>query len=94
MNEQEKVQGNQTERPIEEKKRSKRNVRKTQSQMIQEALGMKPADIADVENKLFITRFLDYFADEPLDFIFKEKNVFLYIVDILLLFNLFFPKLT
>ena len=79
MNEQEKVQGNQTETPKEGKKRSKRNVRKTQSQMIQEALGMKPADIADVENKLFITRFLDYFADEPLDFIFKEKNVSKYI---------------
>ena len=79
MNEQEKVQGNQTETKKEEKKRSRRSSRKTQSQMIQEALGMNPSDIADVEEKLFITRFLDYFADEPLDFIFKEKNVSKYI---------------
>jgi hypothetical protein len=79
MNEQEKVQGNQTETPKEGKKRSRRNARKTQSQMIQEALGMNPTDIADVEDKLFITRFLDYFADEPLDFVFKEKNVSKYI---------------
>jgi hypothetical protein len=79
MNEQEKVQGNQTETRKEEKKRSRKKVRKTQSQMIQEALGMDPKDIADVEDKLFIARFLDYFADEPLDFIFKEKNVSKYI---------------
>jgi hypothetical protein len=79
MNEQEKVQGNQTETPKEEKKRSRKKVRKTQSQMIQEALGMDPKDIADVEDKLFIARFLDYFADEPLDFIFKEKNVSKYV---------------
>ncbi len=79
MNEQEKVQGNQSEPKKEEKKRSRKNVRKSQSQMIQEALGMDPKDIAEVEDKLFITRFLDYFADEPLDFIFKEKNVSKYI---------------
>jgi hypothetical protein len=79
MNEQEKVQGNQTETPKEKKKRFGRTPRKTQSQMIQEALGMNPPDIADVEDKLFITRFIDYFADEPLDFIFKEKNVAKYI---------------
>lgn len=56
-------------------KKSRRPVRKTQAQMIQEALGMKPEDISDVEEKLFIARFLDYFSEETLDFIFKDKNV-------------------
>ena len=56
-------------------RRSRRSVRKTQGQLIQEALGMKPEDIADVEEKLFIARFVDYFSEETLDFIFKDKSV-------------------
>jgi len=55
--------------------RSRRPARKSQAQMIQEALGMKQEDISDVEEKLFIARFLDYFSEETLDFIFKDKNV-------------------
>ena len=58
-----------------ESRRSRRPVRKTQAQLIQEALGMKPEDISDVEEKLFIARFLDYFSEETLDFIFKDKSV-------------------
>ena len=79
MNEQEKDQDTAEETPKEDKKRSKRNVRKSQSQMIQEALGMDPSDITDVEEKLFIARFLDYVAEDTLDFIFKEKNMAKYI---------------
>ncbi|MHA1670558.1 MAG: hypothetical protein ACTSV5_08250 [Promethearchaeota archaeon] len=56
-------------------KRSRRPVRKTQAHLIQEALGMKQEDISDIEEKLFIARFLDYFSEETLDFIFKDKSV-------------------
>ncbi|MBY9017876.1 MAG: hypothetical protein KGD66_03490 [Candidatus Lokiarchaeota archaeon] len=59
--------------------RSRRPVRKSQGQIIQEALGMKQEDISDVEEKLFIARFLDYFSEETLDFIFKEKSVAKYL---------------
>jgi hypothetical protein len=67
-----------SEKP-EKRSRRSRPVRKSQSQLIQEALGMKPEDIQDVEDKLFIARFLDYFSEETLDFIFKDRNMEQYI---------------
>ena len=79
MNEQEKEQDTTEDTSKKDKKRSKKNVRKSQSQMIQEALGMDPSDITDVEEKLFIARFLDYIAEDTLDFVFKEKNMAKYI---------------
>lgn len=63
----------------EEKRRSKKRVRKTQGQLIQEALGLSPTAIQDVEKKLFIARFLDYFSEETLDFIYKERAIGQYI---------------
>ncbi|KKM20771.1 hypothetical protein LCGC14_1642090, partial [marine sediment metagenome] len=36
--------------------------KKTQGQVIQEALGLNPTDIQEVEKKLFIVRFLDFFS--------------------------------
>jgi len=59
----------------EEKKKPGKRVKKTQGQMIQEALGLGPTDIQDVEKKLFIVRFLDYFSEETLDFIFKDSTI-------------------
>ena len=59
----------------EEKKKPEKRVKKTQGQMIQEALGLGPTDIQDVEKKLFIVRFLDYFSEETLDFIFKDSTL-------------------
>ena len=50
-------------------------VKKTQGQLLQEALGLKPEDIQEVEKKLFISRFLDYFSEETLDFIFKDNSI-------------------
>lgn len=76
MNETEKIK--EEEQDSEEKKkrsRRSRTTRKTQGQMIQEALGMNPKDIKDVEDKLFIARFLDYFSEETLDFIYKDRNM-------------------
>lgn len=62
-----------------EKSRRKKSGKKTQGQMIQEALGLKPEDIQDVEDKLFIARFLDYFVEETLDFIYKDRNLEQYV---------------
>ena len=64
-----------SENQEERRKRPDRRARKSQGQMIQEALGLGPTDIQDVEKKLFIVRFLDYFSEETLDFIFKDKTV-------------------
>ncbi|MFX1280689.1 MAG: hypothetical protein ACFFA3_15040 [Promethearchaeota archaeon] len=50
-----------------------RPVKKTQGQVIQEALGLNPTDIQEVEKKLFIVRFLDFFSEDTLEFIFKER---------------------
>ena len=50
-------------------------VKKTQGQLLQEALGLKPEDIQEVEKKLFISRFLDYFSEETLDFIHKDRSI-------------------
>ncbi|MHA1195018.1 MAG: hypothetical protein ACTSRH_01560 [Promethearchaeota archaeon] len=58
----------------EKRKKSRKPEKKTQAQIIQEALGMNPEDIRNIEEKLFTVRFLDYFSEEPLDFIFKDKS--------------------
>ena len=65
-----------------EEKKSKKRVRKTQSQIIQEVLGLDPMEIQNVEKKLFIVRFLDYFGEETLDFIFKDNSIKQYISQI------------
>ena len=69
------------EQEKEDKKPPKR-VRKTQGQMIQEALGLDPMEIQNVEKKLFIVRFLDYFGEETLDFIFKDNSIKQYLSQI------------
>lgn len=63
----------------EKKSRWKKSSKKTQGQMIQEELGLKPEDIQDIEDKLFIARFLDYFVEETLDFIYKDRNLEQYV---------------
>jgi hypothetical protein len=63
-----------TEKP-EKKSRRGRTVRKTQSQALQEALGIQPDDLKDIEGKLAVIKFLDYISEEPLDFAFKERSI-------------------
>ncbi len=58
-----------------ESQKDKRTVKKTQTQMMQEALGLAPQDIQEIEKKLFIARFCDYFSEECLDFIFKDRFI-------------------
>lgn len=64
-----------SEKQYEERKRPAKRAKKTQGQIIQEALGLNPTDIQDVEKKLFIVRFLDYFSEETFDFIFKDRTL-------------------
>ncbi|MFX1241384.1 MAG: hypothetical protein ACFFA7_09070, partial [Promethearchaeota archaeon] len=61
------------------KKKFGRQTRKTQGQMIQEALGLNEIDIKDIEKKLRIVRFLDYFSEETLQFIFNDNVLNQYI---------------
>ena len=67
----------------ERQSRRSRPVRKTQGQILQEALGLNPEDLKNIEAKLSIIKFLDYFSEETLDFIFKDRNVEQYITKIL-----------
>ncbi|NHJ25857.1 MAG: hypothetical protein EAX89_14845 [Candidatus Lokiarchaeota archaeon] len=77
MNEAEKEKPYKPESAEEPERRRKRTrpVRKTQSQVLQEALGLNPEDIKTVEDKLSVIKFLDYLSEEPLDFIFKDRTV-------------------
>ena len=53
-------------------------VRKSQMQVLQEALGLKPQDIQGVEKKLFIAKFLDYFKEDNFDFVYKDRSIDFY----------------
>jgi len=77
MNENENKNSEHPEGTEEPKKTSRRArpTRKTQSQALQEALGIKPEDLKDVEGKLSVIKFLDYISEEPLDFAFKERSI-------------------
>jgi len=75
MNDNDNTNSEQSEGIEEPKKKSRlaRPTRKTQSQVLQEALGIEPGDLKDVESKLTVIKFLDYVSEEPLDFAFKER---------------------
>ncbi len=77
MNENENKNSEQSEGIEEPKKKSilTRPTRKTQSQALQQALGIKPDDLKGIEGKLAIIKFLDYFSEEALDFAFKERRL-------------------
>jgi hypothetical protein len=71
----EKIKSENSENQEKKKRRPAKKPKRTQGQVIQEALGLGPTDIQDVEKKLFIVRFLDYFSEETLDFIFKDSTL-------------------
>ncbi|NVM17311.1 MAG: hypothetical protein HWN80_06310 [Candidatus Lokiarchaeota archaeon] len=77
MNENENKNSEHPKGNEEPKKTSRRArpTRKTQNQALQEALGIKPDDLKDIEGKLSVIKFLDYISEEPLDFAFKERNI-------------------
>jgi len=81
-NENEKIERSEfREQPLRRSRRT-RPVRKTQGQILQEALGLNPEDLKNIEAKLSIIKFLDYFSEETLDFIFKDRNVEQYLAKI------------
>jgi len=81
-NENEKIEGSEVREQPSRMSRRTRPVRKTQGQILQEALGLKEDDLKQIESKLSIIKFLDYFSEETLDFIFKDRNVDQYITKI------------
>ena len=81
MNDIENEKNTETESSEKEEqkgKEPKKSKRKTQTQLLQEALGLEPDDTKDVEKKLFLARFFDYFSEEPFDFIYKDRSIELY----------------
>ena len=81
-NENEKTEGSEVREQPSGMSRRTRPVRKTQGQILQEALGLSPESLKNIEDKLSIIKFLDYFSEESLDFIFKDRNVEQYITKI------------
>jgi len=81
MNENENKNREQSEGIEEPEKKSRfaRPTRKTQSQALQQALGITPDDLKGIEGKLAIIKFLDYYSEEALDFAFKERKLDQYI---------------
>ena len=63
----------------ERRSRRSRAPRRTQGQALQEALGITPEQLKDVEAKLSVIKFLDYYSEEPLDFAFKDRTVNQYV---------------
>ena len=63
----------------ERRSRRRRPARKPQSQALQEALGISPEELKDIEGKLSVVKFLDYFSEEPLDFAFKDRTIDQYV---------------
>jgi len=55
--------------------RGRKTSKRTQGQMIQAALGLAPQLVQEIEKKLFIARFLDFFSEETLDFVYKERSI-------------------
>ena len=81
MNEKEQEKSEPTGEVDSTERRSRRSrpVRKTQGQALQEALNIRPEDLSDVEAKLSVIKFLDYFSEEPLDFAFKQRTIDQYV---------------
>jgi len=81
MNENENKNREQSEGTEEPEKKSRfaRPARKSQSQALQQALGIAPDELKGIEGKLAIIKFLDYYSEESLDFAFKERKLDQYI---------------
>ncbi len=56
----------------------KEPVKKTQGQLIQEALGLTPEDVAEIERKLSVINIVDFFSEETLEFAYKNRSIEMY----------------
>jgi hypothetical protein len=63
----------ESEESKEEKKKD--SGKKTKAEILQDTLGLEPGTLEDIEKKLFVARFIDYFSEEPLDFIHRDKDL-------------------
>ena len=81
MNEKEQGKSEPTGEGVSAGRRSRRSrpVRKPQGQALQEALGISPEELKDIEAKLSVIKFLDYYSEEPLDFAFKDRTIDQYV---------------
>ncbi len=56
----------------------KEPVKKTQGQLIQEALGLAPKDVAEIERTLSVINIVDFFSEETLEFAYKNRSIEMY----------------
>lgn len=59
--------------PKDSEEEEKKPVKKTQGQLIQEALGLDEDTIASIEKELFITKFLDTVSEDIFDYIYRDS---------------------
>lgn len=62
-------------RTLFDKLRGRKSDKKTQTQILQEKLGLEPGTLETIEQKLFMARFIDYFSEETFDFVFRDKEM-------------------
>ena len=60
------IKSESSENQEKEGKKREKERKRTQGEIIQETLGLKPEDLQGIEKKLFIVRFLDYYCEETL----------------------------
>ncbi|MBN1216920.1 MAG: hypothetical protein JXA99_15950 [Candidatus Lokiarchaeota archaeon] len=60
------------------KDKNKKKGKRSQGQILEEVLGLEEGFITKIEKRLFIARFMDYFASETLDFIYRDKHYLKY----------------
>lgn len=85
MNDTENEKSTETENSEAEKKDRHESVKrksKSQTQLLQEALGLGKEDTKDIEQKLYLARFFDYFTEDTFDFCYKERSIGTYKNDI------------
>lgn len=75
----------QTDNSEAEKKDRHESVKrksKSQTQLLQQAIGLGQDDTKDIEQKLYLARFFDYFTEDTFDFCYKERSIGTYKNDI------------
>ena len=72
-----------SEKPNEQiKDKPKKKEKKSQGQILEETLGLAPGALSTIEKRLFVARFTDYFSEETLDYIYRDKHLEKYKVQI------------
>jgi len=64
---------NTSENSEEEAEKKKELIKKTQGQLIQEALGLDQEAIGKIEKQLFISKFIDSISEDIFDYIYRDR---------------------